>query len=459
MNFTIQNVGKIKNAEITLKPLTIFIGKNNSGKTYATTALWSLIDYVKKFRKINSIFKNTELHHKYKDIISSFITEKQINLETIIDHNDISNARKTFNDHLDKESDRIMNESFKFSGFQNSNIKINTANQNSKLVLNVAGPIIEDNDGFVCFKLKLFNDEENPITHTELFFSEHNDDSNDYIVNEILEVILKTIINFALFGQDANIFMRNIYIPAARTGIMLNLNNIISRPFESKIEYLGEYLSKKNSNTDDFTKPISDFALKIFRHPLTNIRKDSLLDSILDGKIIKETHSDRYKYLSANMNRSIPLSATSSLITELTPIAILNDKRNYQFILFEEPEAHLHLEAQREIAKVIARMINSGIKMVITTHSDTFLQQLNNLILLNRLKEKNKDISDFNIKDDELLQEKDIAAYDFKCENNETDIIAIKCGKYGFVADSLNEVLQSLAKQSLDIIDALDEEV
>lgn len=47
---------------------------------------------------------------------------------------------------------------------------------------------------------------------------------------------------------------------------------------------------------------------------------------------------------------------------------------------FEEPETHLHPNAQVEVVKTIAYLISRGHRFVITTHSPFILYVINNLI-------------------------------------------------------------------------------
>ena len=47
----IDNLGAIKSANIDIKPLTVFIGKNNTGKTYVTYALYGFIDFFRRISK------------------------------------------------------------------------------------------------------------------------------------------------------------------------------------------------------------------------------------------------------------------------------------------------------------------------------------------------------------------------------------------------------------------------
>ena len=49
-------------------------------------------------------------------------------------------------------------------------------------------------------------------------------------------------------------------------------------------------------------------------------------------------------------------------------------------LILEEPESHLHPAAQRQMARGIVRLVNAGIKVLITTHSDLFVAQVNNLM-------------------------------------------------------------------------------
>jgi len=53
-------------------------------------------------------------------------------------------------------------------------------------------------------------------------------------------------------------------------------------------------------------------------------------------------------------------------------------------LMIDEPELNLHPINQRRFARVIAQLINAGIKFFITTHSDYIIKELNSLIMFNR---------------------------------------------------------------------------
>ena len=57
-------------------------------------------------------------------------------------------------------------------------------------------------------------------------------------------------------------------------------------------------------------------------------------------------------------------------------------------LIIEEPEAHLHPAAQTEVAHTLARLVNAGVRVVATTHSDWLLKELGNLIREGEFNEK-----------------------------------------------------------------------
>lgn len=52
--------------------------------------------------------------------------------------------------------------------------------------------------------------------------------------------------------------------------------------------------------------------------------------------------------------------------------------------IIDEPELNLHPKSQRAFGRLVARMVNAGIKVFITTHSDYLVKELNTLIMLNQ---------------------------------------------------------------------------
>lgn len=85
----------------------------------------------------------------------------------------------------------------------------------------------------------------------------------------------------------------------------------------------------------------------------------------------------------------IPLTQASATVSGLAPLALYLQRpvRPGDVLIVEEPEAHLHPEKQVALARLFARMIRSGIRLVITTHSEWLLETIANLVRLSSLPE------------------------------------------------------------------------
>ncbi len=57
-------------------------------------------------------------------------------------------------------------------------------------------------------------------------------------------------------------------------------------------------------------------------------------------------------------------------------------KSDDPILIIDEPESHLDPVNQIEFARALARWANSGIRVLISTHSDYIVKEINNLIML-----------------------------------------------------------------------------
>lgn len=84
----------------------------------------------------------------------------------------------------------------------------------------------------------------------------------------------------------------------------------------------------------------------------------------------------------------IPISAAASSSKELAAFCLLMlraEKIDDYSILFEEPEAHVHPMKQNRVADAIVRCRRRGTQFQITTHSDYLLSRFNQLLRIGKL--------------------------------------------------------------------------
>lgn len=122
------------------------------------------------------------------------------------------------------------------------------------------------------------------------------------------------------------------------------------------------------------------------------------IDELLGGEYVRDQEDD---YILMPDGRRIPLAVSSSGQQEVLPLAIIlatineaNGDRARSTLFVEEPEAHLFPSAQRQIIHLFAAATDlespqSHTQYVITTHSPYILAALNNLMYGGKIAREN----------------------------------------------------------------------
>ena len=114
--------------------------------------------------------------------------------------------------------------------------------------------------------------------------------------------------------------------------------------------------------------------------------------------------------------------------------------------MIDEPELNLHPKNQRNMARLLAMLVNAGIKVFITTHSDYIIREFNTLIQLNNddayLKKLQKQEG---YAASELLDASKVKAY--VAEKQEDGVVlkeAPTTQKDGITIDTLDDVIDKM---------------
>lgn len=214
------------------------------------------------------------------------------------------------------------------------------------------------------------------------------------------------------------------YLPAARSGILQS-----HRLLASLIVGRASYAGIEDMRIGKLAGVLSDFV----RHLLTLSPRQSGLKkvaayleaNVLDGQVLMTGTGPAYpEILYRTGGRDYQLQDTSSMVSELAPVVLflrhLVDPN--EMMIIEEPESHLHPAIQQKLARAIGRLVNAGVQVVLTTHSDYFLTQLNNLILAGSLPDKDRTSAGFSR--EECLRVPQVSAYFFKPTPNQGTIVS-----------------------------------
>ena len=155
----------------------------------------------------------------------------------------------------------------------------------------------------------------------------------------------------------------------------------------------------------------------------------------------------------ANESGTFQLHQVSSTISEIAPLVLflkyLIEPGNL-FIL-EEPESHLDPANQRHLARAIAMMVNAGVRVLLTTHSDIFLNQINNLMKIRDL--SSEELRKRNYTEEDVLQPESVGAYLFHPDVQDgTTVQSIPVdSEYGISTESSDMVHRALYDEAIEL--------
>lgn len=77
----------------------------------------------------------------------------------------------------------------------------------------------------------------------------------------------------------------------------------------------------------------------------------------------------------------------SSMVSEIAPIVLFLRYivQDNDVLIIEEPESHLHPEMQVEFTRLLAGAVNSGLRVILTTHSEWVVETIGNLVELSKV--------------------------------------------------------------------------
>lgn len=100
-----------------------------------------------------------------------------------------------------------------------------------------------------------------------------------------------------------------------------------------------------------------------------------------------------FVYRPDGWKKDLQLMNASSMVSELAPVVLYlrHAVQQGDLLIIEEPESHLHPAMQVELVRQLAAAVKSGIRILITTHSEWVLEELANLVRLSDLGEENRE--------------------------------------------------------------------
>lgn len=231
------------------------------------------------------------------------------------------------------------------------------------------------------------------VMEFRMFQTEEEDEEKE--LDSILRFLPRPIFDSLLRPASRNAY----YLPADRTGVMHSHQVVVStlvqnattaglRPFRD-VPMLSGVLADFLSQLIEMSAPGRTMARRPFEKSAHKL--EALLEkNILRGRVRlerSETGYPTFAYRPEGWKDDLPLMRASSMVSELAPVVLYLQYvlRPGDVLIIEEPEAHLHPSMQAMFALELARLVRAGVRIVMTTHSEWFLEQIGNLVGLSSL--------------------------------------------------------------------------
>ena len=491
LELEVANFGPIVEAKIDLRPLTVFVGPSNTGKSYLAILIYALHRFFRagpypimrpitngslddldlpddefnrlsddEFSRILQALRAWEVeNHERYAVLSAPVADLVLPL--------LRNVDGGFKEILNEEITRC----FGVNGIKNL-IRHSSSTQ-TEVALQSGG--LGEDGNTAPFKYALLMTQTGSQLTTAIseavplrvarppkkygyssrLLSWRNDIDRMAGVSEVSEQLANSVLSCILGPISRPVH----YLPADRTGIMhahrVLLGSLLNRASQPGLRQ-GDPLPDLSGVVADFLKQLIELGDLAERQ---SNKADALAkrieQAILTGSVQIKTSAMGYPlffYKPDGWKNSLPLMNTSSMVSELAPVVLYmrHVVQPGETLIIEEPESHLHPGMQVEFIRQIAALVDADIRVIITTHSEWVLEELANIVRRSELsKARRKEIprGDFALPSDQ------VGAWLFepKIRPKGSVVREIRLGDSGLYPSEFDEVARMLHNDWADI--------
>lgn len=428
LKFRMTNIGAVKQAEVELGDFTIIVGRNNTGKTHMAYAIYG---FLRGFREIMLSEPFAQSLDEHFTRIASLTTRQIVDLLSVkgrveweINEVDLEKERKS----LLEEMARIYSESglanvFSASpeSFGNASFEIDLNHAMKRdigVAIRIEGEQVLSFDydwARVIVSLTGNLPPEDPVApHIIEYWSK-------WIYPYFLldDPVAWGYAPFILSTQRFSVSLFYKELDATRSEIVRLLQQE-EKQQKVRRELMPAPISKASRlslpihDNIDFARDLPDLSQS--RSIEGNVNTVADLVELVGGQF--ELEDEAILFTSSREKKEefeIPLHLASSAAGEMSFMYFflkhVNAKHDYLLII-DEPECHLDTANQIHITRILARLVNSGTKVLITTHSDYIAKEVNNLIMLSSsFADKEETVRCLGYQQDEYLNPDSVRAY------------------------------------------------
>lgn len=489
LELEVQDFGPVSQAKIELRPMTVFIGPSNTGKSYLAILIYAL------HKAFNLNFRRSNYNRYYFWSNSSKVSNKKLlqsfkTLATNLQERDTSNNNQnvevpnTIIDELkylfEKQESNLGNEILRSFGIKDISdlIRIGSPRCSSLKFCIPNGPdSFEHNFKFNSKKqfletktpvhYSLPNNFSNKANFTKslasiLSYSSKimdNNRHNLFKINELLSELYLYLSPLTLGPLSHPAF----YLPADRTGVM-HAHRVVVSTLIKGAPMAG---LRPDVYTPMLSGVLADFLDELvnidesYQNPNLSNQAKQIEKYLMSGEIkVSRTELVNYPHFNYHPDgwkSGLSLMNASSMVSELAPVVLYlrHVLEPGNVLIVEEPESHLHPDKQVEFTRQLAELVNNGLRVIITTHSEWVLEELANIVQRSNIKTQNgKSKKDVGVS----LSQNQVGAWLFKTKKRPRGsyLEEIKLDEEtGLYPSGFDAVSESLYNESVNIFNRI----
>lgn len=446
LNLAVQNFGPVAHGNIDIRPLTILIGPNNSGKSYLAMLLQSVLAAQRRvgstrFRvrgateACRNMLRQKYEQDKYKMVITKPESKKIRGI--LLDESMGSEMKRQIVKDFGSNMPDLVRTGKKYASVEVSECDPDTG-ETRRLAIKLGEAIsVKTTTKAAGYVAEAVPGSRYYHVHTDEYPKNQND--SDLHADGVRRTLSdKRHLRDAVVGMDPDILCtscatdvtemisdqlqfktvpRNIYyFPAARSGILQG-----HKALSASIVAQAPYGGIQPIEIPQVTGVVADFISRIIllrqmKAPFAAIA-DDMENELFGGNIVLDSHAkNEYPEITYHSNGSVvPLHRSSSTISEIAPLSLYlkHIVNKGSFLIIEEPEAHLHPANQLVLAKYLVRLVRSGANILMTTHSVFLLEKLAKYMMAGSLDPKQRS-KDLGYGQEDFLTQDEVSAYLFE---------------------------------------------
>ena len=337
MKLKISNLGPIDSMVIDMsKPFILFAGDNSTGKTYATTFLYTLI------LQLRSLFSFSDSH--FEANVLPIKSKKNMIINGSLKHDELYDLLSSYLKKHQKAVLSYMNLNIKTDAFK---CEIVTTKEEwkdelwNKSISVLYNHIVKKTNSF-DYKLRLVDEDSLPFLQswliTSLFF------------DGIIGAKMFTAERSGIYTFSNELSVGRLRNPDERLSVRY------SRPIADGLADAVDIVNQRK-NESEYHK-YADEIEQMVLHGNLSVSED--------GEVLYHVSDDT----------ELGFNESSSAIKTLAPLVfyLRHSAGQYNILFVDEPELNLHPKNQILLAKIFVKMINAGLRLVISTHSDYIIR-------------------------------------------------------------------------------------